>query len=494
MGNDCLLEITGISKRFSGVKALDNVTFKMKRGEVRALIGENGAGKSTLIKILSGIHTADSGTIYFDNGEVALKTPRDAQDLGIATVHQELNLVPSLTVSENVFMGRLPYQSGIVDYKKLHADTEQVFKRLGVKIEPTAVVRTLGVAKRQFVEIAKALSQGAKLVIMDEPTSSLSVGEAENLFSVIKTLQASGITFIYVSHKLEELFEIADSVTVLRDGQYVETRDIEDCTMDNLVELMVGRELTTLFPKVQVKLGEPVLHVENLSRAGEFENISFTLNQGEILGVSGLVGAGRTELARCLYGITKADSGQIYMHGQECIIRKPLDAVNQGICLVPEDRKSQGLVLKMSVQHNTSLAILSRLKKLLGLIDSKKETDTVNEAVSKLQIKTPGIKQLVGNLSGGNQQKVVLAKEVLANPDVLILDEPTRGVDVGAKAEIHRLIGAFVQNGGAVLMISSELPEILGMSDRILVMSKGRIVQEFKSGEATQEKILSCAL
>ena len=493
MGNDCLLKITGISKRFSGVKALDNVTFEIKRGEVRALIGENGAGKSTLIKILSGIHTADSGTIYFDNAEVALKTPRDAQDLGIATVHQELNLVPSLTVSENVYMGRLPFKSGIVDYKKLHADTEQVFKKLGVKIEPTAVVRTLGVAKRQFVEIAKALSQGAKLVIMDEPTSSLSVGEAENLFSVIKTLQASGITFIFVSHKLEELFEIADSVTVLRDGEFVETKDIKDCTIDNLVELMVGREITTLFPKTQVELGKPVLRVENLSRAGEFENISFALNQGEILGVSGLVGAGRTELARCLYGITKPDSGHIYMNGQECIIRKPLDAVNQGICLVPEDRKSQGLVLKMSVQHNVTLAILSRLKKLLGLIDSKKETDTVNEAVSKLQIKTPSIKQLVGNLSGGNQQKVVIAKELLASPEVLILDEPTRGVDVGAKAEIQ-FNWCLVQRGGAVLMISSELPEILGMSDRILVMSKGRIAQEFESGDATQEKILSCAL
>lgn len=494
MGNDCLLAIAGISKRFSGVKALDNVSFEVKKGEVRALIGENGAGKSTLIKILSGIHTADSGTIFFDNTKVDLKTPRDAQDLGIATVHQELNLVPSLTVSENVYMGRLPHKSGVIDYKQLHAETERVFQKLGVKIEPTAVVRTLGVAKRQFVEIAKALSQGAKLVIMDEPTSSLSAGEAENLFSVIKTLQASGITFIYISHKLEELFKIADSVTVLRDGEFVATRDITDCTMDNLVELMVGREITTLFPKVKVELGEPVLHVDNLNRVGEFENISFTLNQGEILGVSGLVGAGRTELARCLYGISKPDSGHIYVNGQECIIHKPLDAVNQGICLVPEDRKLQGLVLKMSVQHNVSLATLSRLKKLLGLIDSKKETDAVNGAVSKLQIKTPSIKQLVGNLSGGNQQKVVLAKEVLANPKVLILDEPTRGVDVGAKAEIHRLIGAFVQKGGAVLMISSELPEILGMSDRILVMSKGRIVQEFGADEATQEKILSCAL
>ena len=494
MGNGLLLEIKGISKRFSGVKALDNVTFDIKRGEVRALIGENGACNSTLIKILSGIHTADSGTIFFDNVEVVFKTPRDAQNLGIATVHQELNLVSSLTVSENVFMGRLPYKSGIVDYKKLHRDTEQVFEKLGVKIEPRTVVGTLGVAKRQFVEIAKALSQGAQLVIMDEPTSSLSVGEAENLFSVIKTLQASGITFIYVSHKLEELFEIADSVTVLRDGQFVQTKDIDDCTMENLVELMVGREITTLFPKVRAELGEQVLRVENLSRAGEFEDISFTLNKGEILGVSGLVGAGRTELARCLYGITKPDSGRILMDGKECFIRRPLDAVNQGICLVPEDRKSQGLVLKMSVQHNVSLTILSRLRKLMGFIDNSKETGTVEQSVSKLQIKTPSIRQLVGNLSGGNQQKVVLAKELLADPEVLILDEPTRGVDVGAKAEIHRLIGAFVQRGGAVLMISSELPEILGMSDRILVMSKGKIVQEFKSDEATQEKILSCAL
>lgn len=495
MANDYLLEVKEVSKRFSGVQALKDVTFGVRRGEVRALIGENGAGKSTLIKILSGIHEADSGTIFFNGTEVNIQTPRKAQELGIATVHQELNLVSALTVSENVFMGRLPFtKSAIVNWQKLHKDTEDVFKKLGIQISPRAVVGTLGVAQRQFVEIAKALSQGAQLVIMDEPTSSLSAGEIRKLFEVINTLKASGITFIFVSHKLEELYEIADSVTVLRDGEFIQTRDIHDCTIEELVQLMVGREITTMFPKIQVEIGEPVLEVENLSRTGEFHDISFNLSAGEILGISGLVGAGRTELARCLYGITRPDSGHIYLDGEECVIRKPLDAIKAGICLVPEDRKSQGLIMKMSVQHNVSLAILSRLKRLLGFVDSAKEADEVEGAVSQLRIKTPSVKQIVGNLSGGNQQKVVFAKEALANPKVLILDEPTRGVDVGAKAEIHRLIGAFVQEGGAVLMISSELPEILGMSDRILVMSKGKIVQEFASHEATQEKILSCAL
>ena len=490
-----LLGIRGVSKRFSGVQALKDVTFDVKRGEGRALSGENGAGKSTLIKILSGIHTMDSGTVIYENSEVVFRNPRHAQEIGIATVHQELNLASALTVGENVFMGRLPHRKGsIVDWQRLYADTNAVFERLGVKIDPKAIVGSLGIAKRQFVEIAKALSQGARLVIMDEPTSSLSLNETQNLFDVIQTLKNSGITLIYISHKLKEIFEIADSVTVLRDGEFIATKDVTDCTEQNLVELMVGRKITTLFPKTEVKLGDPVFRVENLSRANEFHDISLTLRKGEILGISGLVGAGRTELAKCLFGITRPDSGRIFVEGKECVMQSAMDAMKAGICLVPENRKDQGLVLKMSVQHNVSLATLPKFKSHLGFVDRGKETASVKDVVSQLQIKTPSIEQLVGNLSGGNQQKVVFAKEVLANPRILILDEPTRGVDVGAKTEIHRLIGKFVQNGGAVVLISSELPEVMGISDRIMVMSKGRFVKEVPAQETTQEELLSWAL
>ncbi len=493
--DETILQIKGVSKRFSGVQALKDVSFEVKRGEVRALIGENGAGKSTLIKILSGIHQKDSGTIIYNGETVEFRNPRHAQDLGIATVHQELNLVPSLTVSENVFMGRLPYKRGnIVDWPRLHRETKQVFDKLGVEINPKVIVRSLGVAQRQFVEIAKALSQGANFVIMDEPTSSLSLRETENLFNVIRTLKASGITVMYVSHKLEELFQICDSVTVLRDGEFIATKSIDECTENGLVELMVGRKITTLFPKVQVPIGEPVLKVESLTRGNEFRDISFTLHKGEILGLAGLVGAGRTELARCLFGITRPDAGRVLVNGKAVEIKNPLDAMGAGICLVPEDRKSQGLVLKMSVQHNASLATLTRFGRLLGFIDGKSEVDAVKQSVNDLRIRTPSVRQIVGNLSGGNQQKVVFAKQAMANPRILILDEPTRGVDVGAKTEIHRLIGDFVKSGGAVLLISSELPEVLGISDRILVMSRGNLVQEFSAEEATQEKVLNCAL
>lgn len=495
MASDYLLEMEGVSKRFSGVKALNNVEFRVKSGEVHALIGENGAGKSTLIKILSGIHQMDTGTICFDGSKVIIQSPRHAQQLGIATVHQELNLFPALSVSENIFIGRLPRKkSGIVDWHLLKKETEKLFSKLGIEIDPTTTVESLGVAEKQLVEIARALSQGAKLVIMDEPTSSLSQGEAERLFKIITALKANGITFIYVTHKLEELFQIADRITVFRDGCYIKTKEIADCSYQELVELMVGRELTSLFPKVQVELGEPVFKVNNLSRNKEFENVSFSIRRGEILGISGLVGAGRTELARCLFGVTLPTSGEIYKNEKQLTIKKPLDAIKQGICLVPEDRKNQGLVLKMSVQKNISLSILSMFRKTFGFIDGHKESATVQDAVAQLKIKTPSVEQLVGNLSGGNQQKVVFAKEFLSDPQLLILDEPTRGVDVGAKAEIHRLIGNFVKKGGSVLMISSELPEIMGMSDRILVMSKGKIVKEFQRSEATQEKILEYAL
>ena len=326
--DETILQIKGVSKRFYGVQALKDVSFEVKRGEVRALIGENGAGKSTLIKILSGIHQKDSGTIIYNGETVEFRNPRHAQDLGIATVHQELNLVPSLTVSENVFMGRLPYKRGnIVDWPRLHRETKQVFDKLGVEINPKVIVRSLGVAQRQFVEIAKALSQGANFVIMDEPTSSLSLRETENLFKVIRTLKASGITVMYVSHKLEELFQICDSVTVLRDGEFIATKSIDECTENGLVELMVGRKITTLFPKVQVPIGEPVLKVENLTRGNEFRDISFTLHKGEILGLAGLVGAGRTELARCLFSITRPDAGRVLVNGKAVEIKNPLDAM-----------------------------------------------------------------------------------------------------------------------------------------------------------------------
>ncbi|NPV53149.1 MAG: sugar ABC transporter ATP-binding protein [Firmicutes bacterium] len=496
MSDGYLLDMRGISKRFQGIVALDNVDFKVRPGEIHALVGENGAGKSTLIKILSGIHRKDSGSITFRDTEVDIQGPRHAQQLGIATVHQELNLIPALSVRENVFLGRLPHHGslGVVDWDELERNTEKLLGQLGVELDPKIPVRELGVAERQLVEIVKALSCGARLVIMDEPTSALSQGEVRQLFDIVKGLKAKGVTFIFVSHRLEELFQIADSITVLRDGRVIGTKKLDEVTYNQIVGMMVGRELTDLFPKVEVEIGEPVLRVEGLSRVGEFENISFEVRSGEILGIAGLMGAGRTELARSIYGIKPPTSGSIYMDGRRLKISRPTDAIKHGIYLLPEDRKNQGLVRKMTVRENTSLSVLSSLSMHGFFINRNKERANVEDAVDRLNVKTPSIEQLVENLSGGNQQKVVFAKGMLTRPRVLILDEPTRGIDVGAKREIHRLMGEFAQAGGAVIMISSELPEVLGMSDRIIVMARGRITGEFLRHEATQEGILRCAL
>ncbi|HOO29693.1 MAG TPA: sugar ABC transporter ATP-binding protein [Bacillota bacterium] len=486
-----------ICKRFGGTLALDNVDFAVSKGEVHALIGENGAGKSTLIKILSGIYSADSGTIAVDGETVEIHSPQDAQRLGIATVHQELNLAPDLTVAENVYLGRLPTKRGsIIDWSALKNEAELAFEQLGVadQIDPMAPVRSLSISKQQLVEIAKAFSAGARLIIMDEPTSSLPESEVQHLFDVVRTLNRKGVSFIYISHRLEEVLAITDSMTVLRDGRLVGSCKTAETSYDDIVRMMVGRELTERFPKREPSIGETVLEVEGLADAGRFRDISFQVRAGEILGISGLMGSGRTELAQAIFGVVPPEEGSIRLNGKELNVRCAEDGIEVGIYLVPEDRKRHGLVQTMSVRSNTVLSILSRLSGAFGVVDKNKEEQVVTKAVRDFNVKTASIDQNVSSLSGGNQQKVVFAKAVCSGPKVLILDEPTRGVDVGAKAEIYKLVQDFASSGGAVVFISSEMPEILGMCDRILVMSEGRIVGEFAGSEATQEEILKCAL
>ncbi len=488
-----ILDMRQITKAFPGVVALDRVSFSCQAGEVHALVGQNGAGKSTLMKILAGALQPDSGEIRLKGQPVQIRSPRQAQALGISIIYQEFNLLPDLTVAENIFLGRPPRtRLGTVDWKRLRQEARAVLDRLGVQIDVDQPVRRIAVAEQQMVEIAKALSLHSDILVMDEPSAVLGGHELARLFEVIRTLKQQGVTIIYISHRLAEVFEIADRVTVLRDGQLVGVVSPREVSEGELIRMMIGQHLRETFPEARGEIGETVLEVSGLTRRGAFEDVSFTIRRGEIVGLAGMVGAGRTAVARALFGAEPVDAGEVLLDGQRVRITSPQTGVSYGLALVPEDRKADGLVLGLSVRKNITLPILNRISHL-GVLQEAQERRIVEEAVRNLDIRTPSLNQEVRYLSGGNQQKVVLAKWLSAAPKVIILDEPTRGIDVSAKFEMYQLIRNLAQRGAAILLISSELPEILGLSDRILVMHRGRIVGEFSREEATEEKVLALA-
>jgi ribose transport system ATP-binding protein len=495
-----ILSMEQIDKAFPGVVALDEVDFKVYPKEIVALVGENGAGKSTLIKILTGVYHKDGGRITMEGQEIEPLSPQESFSLGLSVIHQEFNLVPQMMVFENVFLGREPRQQGAtgdvfyaLDKDGMRAETQRLLDQLGANFGPDAVVKNLGVAQQQLVEIAKALSLEARIIIMDEPTATLPQSDVEALFDIVRRLRDQGVSVVFITHRLEEIFAITDRVVVLRDGRNAGEMPISDATLDKVIALMVGRAMDQMFPKQEVEIGDIILSVKNLSRGKVVRNVSFDLRRGEILGFAGLVGAGRTETVRALFGIDAKDSGDILLEGKLVDLSSPRASVGAGLGLVPEDRKQQGLVLGMAVYKNITLPTLNRMTRAL-VIDSAQERALSERFVDQLRIRTPGIKQLVKYLSGGNQQKVVLAKWLAVHPEILILDEPTRGIDVGAKAEIHALMGQFAQEGMGVILISSELPELLGMCDRILVMAMGTVTGEFDRSEFDQEKIMARAV
>ena len=489
-----VLEMCNVTKRFPGVLALNNVQFSLRPGEVHCLVGENGAGKSTLMKIVAGAQPMDSGEIILSEGPVAIHSPHHAQQLGISMIYQEFNLSPYLSVAENIFLGREPRLGGtpFINWKKMYADAREVLGRIRVDLDVRKPVNECSVAQQQMVEIGKAISFNSKIIVMDEPSATLTEHELRALFDLIRTLRRQGIGLIYISHRLEEIFEIGDRVTVMRDGEYVGTNGVCDVTRDDIIRMMVGRELKDEFPKETFERGAERLRVEGLTRHGAFSNVSFATHCGEIVALTGLVGAGRTEVARAIFGADRIDGGQIHLDGKPVAVRSPQDAIRQGIGLLTEDRKGQGLVLGMTVRENTTLANLRSLVKFL-FVNRREERSVTEKYVRELQIKTPSIEQVVQNLSGGNQQKVVLAKWLFTQSKFLIFDEPTRGIDVGAKVEIYKLMNELVRKGVSILMISSELPEVLGMCDRILVMHEGRLAGELLRKDATQERIMQLA-
>ena len=487
-----VIRMEHIHKSFGGTQALSDVHIEVYAGEVHALLGENGAGKSTLIKTMTGVHQPDSGEIYLHGEPIEFSSPRQAQEAGIAAIYQEPSLFPDLDIAENILVGRQPTKAGRVDWGAMYAEAERLLGELGVRLNPRTKARNLSVAQQQTVEIARALSLDAQLLIMDEPTSSLTLTEVEELFRIVRQLREAGTAIIFISHRLEELYAIGDRVTILRDGHYVGTQDLDEVSSQELIRLMVGRQLGEMFPKQDIEAGTPLLEVEGLGRNGVFEEISFTVRAGEIVGLAGLIGAGRTDVARALFGVQPAERGSVKIEGRPVRIRSPQQAMALGLGFVPEDRQHHGLVLPMSIGNNITLPILSRLA-TAGWLRPKAERDCATNASRQLEVKSAGIGQKARELSGGNQQKVVLAKWLETAPRILILDEPTRGIDVGTKAAVHGLMSELAAQGVAILMISSELPEILGMSDRILVMREGRITGEFSREEATQEKIMAAA-
>lgn len=489
-----IVSMKGITKEFSGVRILDQVDFNIYRGRVMAFLGENGAGKSTLMKILTGVYAKTQGQVFLDGQEVSFQNTGESQTAGISIIHQELNLIRHLSIAENIFLGREPVnQARKINWKKLYADSQLLLDQLGMKESPKTQVAELSVGKQQMVEIAKALSFHSKVIIMDEPTGALTMTETETLFRVIRELRKEGASVVYISHRLPEIFQICDDLTVLRDGKLIGERDITQVDEDTIIEMMVGRKLSEQYPRVVCPLGEEMLKAEGLSNRF-VKDISFSVRKGEILGVAGLMGSGRTELARTLYGIYKADQGTIRLDGKTVRINDPKQALDLGVAYVSEDRKENGIVLGLSVLENTTLSSLQAFESRLGRLSRKKEKKAAGGYVEEMSIKISGMDQLVRFLSGGNQQKVSLAKNLLTNPKLLILDEPTRGVDVGAKKEIYGLINRFKQAGMSILMISSEIPEILGMSDRIMVMHEGRLTGMLSIEEASQEKIMSMAV
>ncbi|HBE78786.1 MAG TPA: D-xylose ABC transporter ATP-binding protein [Firmicutes bacterium] len=490
-----LIEMAGVSKSFPGVKALSNIDLNIYPGQVHVLLGENGAGKSTLIKIISGVYSRDAGSIQLRGQEVNFKNTRESLAAGISVIHQELSVIPDLTVAENIFLGREPKigKSGFVDRKKMNNDAGRLLENIGVKISPKAVIRRLSNADKQMVEIARAVSQNSFLVIMDEPTSSLSEHEVEALFKVIEKLRQENVAIIYISHRLKEIARIGDTVTILRDGQLVKTVSLREIDESHMIALMVGREITQFYYKSEIPpADELVLEIKNYTRKGVFENVSFALRRGEILGVAGLIGAGRTEVMRAIFGADRVDSGECVLNGQTVCFTEPQQAINAGIGLIPEDRRNQGLLLSKSVKENTSLASLFQNSNF-GLINFKWESKIAEDFIQMLRTKTPSASTPIKNLSGGNQQKVVIAKWLAAKSRILIMDEPTRGIDVNAKAEIYGLMKRFVEEGGSIIMVSSELPEILGVSDRILVMREGKVSGIIDNQGATEKDILQLA-
>jgi len=495
---EMLLRMEGISKAFPGVQALDNVDFEVAAGKVVALVGENGAGKSTLMKILCGAYRKDAGRIFLRGQETEIESPHHAQQKSIAIIYQEFNLTPNQSAAANIFISREPRQQGLgrffnfVDRRRMEREAQEHLDRVGARVPATALIRELSVAQRQMVEVAKALAVDARIIIMDEPTSALGEDEVETLFEIIDTLKKQGIAIIFISHRLEEVFRVADRVVVLRDGRRVGSVSISEATPEEIIHLMVGRELTDMFHKEEAEIGEPLLEVQGLTRHGVVEDVSFTLQRGEILGFAGLVGAGRTETARLLFGVDRRDAGAIRVDGEPVRINSPRDAVGAGLGFVPEDRGTQGLVLMLPVKENIVLPTLDSHSRA-GWVNRRSVRNTAQDYVEKLNVRTPHLQQKAMYLSGGNQQKVVLAKWLASQPKVLIMDEPTRGIDVGAKAEVHALMSQLAQSGMGIIMISSELPEILGMSDRILVMAEGRVAALLDRAEATQEKIMAYA-
>ncbi|MCB8981568.1 MAG: sugar ABC transporter ATP-binding protein [Ardenticatenaceae bacterium] len=494
--DNLLIAMEGIDKSFPGVKALDQCRFELRAGEVHALVGENGAGKSTMMKVLSGIYAKDAGHIYYKGKEVDIATPRAAQNLGISIIHQELNLMPHLTLAQNIFIGREPRRglSFLLDEAALNQQTAELFASMHLKLDPQTRVSNLTIAKQQMVEIAKALSFNSEVLIMDEPTAALTEAEIEDLFKFIRDLRARGAGIIYISHRLEELKQISDRVTVMRDGHYINTVNTNEVTTDQIISMMVGRTIYEATPELpEVPNEEVVLEVQNLNQGRTLQDINFQLKKGEILGFAGLMGAGRTEVARAIFGADSIDSGVISIRGKRVAIHSPQQAVWHGIGYLSEDRKRYGLALGLEVKENVAMAALDKFLGFLGWVNKSQIRSTARHHIDELGIKTPSAEQKVKNLSGGNQQKVVIGKWLTADTDILIFDEPTRGIDVGAKSEIYKLLNDLAQQGKSIIMISSELPEILRMSHRVIVMCEGRITGELPIEEATQEKIMTLA-
>ena len=491
--NDIIVSMHDICKSFPGVKALDHVDFELRSGEVMALLGENGAGKSTLMKVLSGVYTRDSGDMEIQGKAYGNLTPKQAQAAGVAIIHQELNMCRHLTVAENMFLGREKVRGMVLSQREMEAEAAEVLGRLKIDISPRTVVGDLPISKQQMVEIAKALSMDARILIMDEPTSALTAREIEDLFRIIRDLRASDHGIVYISHRLEELQHIVDRVTIMRDGQYITTMNFADTTIDQIITYMVGREIKEKFPRVTCEKGKKVFEVKNLNAGRMVRNVSFSLYEGEIVGFAGLMGAGRTETTRAIFGIDPKQSGQIFLDGREIAIHSPMDAIRQGVVLAPEDRKKDGLCTKLSIRHNIALPNLDLLCNRLGVVSHSRENAMCDRAVKNLQIKTPSVDVDAANLSGGNQQKVVVGKWLARDSRVVIFDEPTRGIDVAAKVEIYHLMNQLKQQGIAVMFVSSELPEVLGIADRVIVMCDGQITGEVMARETTQNEILTLA-
>lgn len=492
-----VLEMKNICKSFPGVKVLENVNLQIKPGEVHALMGENGAGKSTLMKILMGIYKADQGNIVLQGQETVIHGPKDAMGKGISMIHQELNTLLDMEVAENVFVGREILKKGfskmkIVDLDKMREETARYFREMSIDIDPKAKMRTLSVAEMQLVEIVKAISLNSKIIVMDEPTSAITEKEAQVLFAQIDRLKKQGVAIIYISHKMDEIFRISDTITVLRDGEWIGTKPASELDDNSLIKMMVGRELTDIYPKEPAPIGDVILEVKNLSRGKRVKNVSLTLRRGEVLGIAGLVGAGRSELVETIFGLYPKTGGEIFLNGKKADIKNPKEAIKNKIALITEDRKLTGLNLIASVKENISIVSLSKMSKK-GIIDKKRENEVAEKYIKELKIKTPNGNAIVGNLSGGNQQKVVLAKWLLDEPEIIIFDEPTRGIDIGAKRDIYLLINELAKEGKAVIVISSEMAEVMGISDRIVVMCEGELKGEVQRDEFSQELIMSYA-